>query len=32
MYNIAKAAEAGRDGNPGQYRDFEIPRPAYAAR
>lgn len=24
MYNIAKAAEAGRAGNPGQYRDFEL--------
>jgi len=29
MYNIAKAAEAGRDGDPGQYRDYEIPRPTY---
>jgi hypothetical protein len=29
MYNIVKAAEAGRDGDPGAYRDFEIPRPAY---
>lgn len=28
-YNIAKAAEAGRSGNPGQYRDFVIPRPGF---
>jgi len=26
-YNIAKAAEAGKSGNPDQYRDFLIPRP-----
>lgn len=32
MFNVAKAAEAGRDGNPGQYRDFLIPRPAYSVR
>ncbi len=32
VYNIVKAAEAGHDGDPGQYRDFEIPRPAYAPR
>ncbi|MBM3212819.1 hypothetical protein FJZ33_11405 [Candidatus Poribacteria bacterium] len=25
MYNIIKAAEAGLDGNPGDYRDYEIP-------
>ncbi len=25
MYNIAKAAEAGMTGNPGDYRNFEIP-------
>jgi hypothetical protein len=25
-YNIAKAAEAGKSGDAGQYRDFEIPR------
>lgn len=25
MYNIIKAAEAGQKGNPGLYRDFEIP-------
>jgi hypothetical protein len=31
MYNIVKAAEAGRDGDPGLYRDFEIPRPRYGA-
>jgi hypothetical protein len=29
MYNIVKAAEAGRAGDPGQYRDFLIPRPRY---
>jgi hypothetical protein len=27
-YNIVKAAEAGRCGNPGDYRDFEVPPPA----
>ncbi len=32
MYNIVKAAEAGRDGDPHQYRDYEIARPAYAPR
>jgi hypothetical protein len=32
MYNIAKAAEAGRDGDAGQYRDFVLPRPGYAER
>ncbi len=26
-YNIIKAAEAGHDGNPNDYRDFEIPPP-----
>ncbi len=26
MYNIIKAAEAGKTGDPNQYRDFEIPR------
>jgi hypothetical protein len=31
MYNIVKAAEAGKTGDPGQYRDFVIPRPRYAA-
>lgn len=30
MYNIVKAAEAGRDGDPGQYRDFVMARPRYA--
>ncbi|MHC9084477.1 right-handed parallel beta-helix repeat-containing protein [Luteimonas sp. RIT-PG2_3] len=30
-YNIIKAAEAGVDGDPGQYRDFVIPRPLYRA-
>jgi hypothetical protein len=32
MYNIVKAAEAGQDGNPGQYRDFVIPRPSFRPR
>jgi hypothetical protein len=27
-YNIARAAEAGRDGDPNDYRDFQIPPPA----
>lgn len=27
MYNIAKAAEAGKTGNPGLYRDFELAAP-----
>ncbi len=27
MYNIAKAAEAGMDGDPGQYRDYALPPP-----
>jgi hypothetical protein len=27
-YNIVKAAEAGKSGNPNDYRDFEIPPPA----
>ncbi|MBU4154416.1 MAG: hypothetical protein KKD63_16220, partial [Proteobacteria bacterium] len=27
MYNIARAAEDGMSGNPGQYRDYEIERP-----
>lgn len=27
MYNIARAAEAGEGGDPGQYRDYTIPRP-----
>jgi hypothetical protein len=30
MYNIAKAAEAGMTGNPGHYRDFELPKPGPA--
>jgi hypothetical protein len=29
MYNIAKAAEQGLTGDPGQYRDLVIPRPTY---
>ena len=32
MYNIAKAAEAGLDGDPGQYRDFLVARPGYGHR
>jgi len=32
MYNIAKAAEQGLNGDPHQYRDHLIPRPAYAQR
>lgn len=32
MYNIAKAAEAGLTGEPGEYRDHVIPRPAFAPR
>ena len=28
-YNIAKAAEAGLTGDPGQYRDHVVPRPGY---
>jgi hypothetical protein len=31
-YNIIKAAEAGKHGNPHRYRDFVIPRPAYRQR
>lgn len=27
FYNIVKAAEAGKEGNPNDYRDFVIPRP-----
>ncbi len=27
MYNISKAAEAGEQGDPGQYRDYLLPRP-----
>jgi hypothetical protein len=30
MYNIVKAAEAGCQGDPGDHRNYEIPRPAYA--
>lgn len=29
MYNIARAAEAGKSDNPGKYRDFVVPRPGY---
>ena len=28
MYNVVKAAEAGKNGNPGDYRDFEVSKPA----
>lgn len=31
LYNIIKAAEAGHAGNPGDWRDFLLPRPGYAA-
>ncbi|MCE7032679.1 right-handed parallel beta-helix repeat-containing protein [Lysobacter sp. GX 14042] len=31
MYNIAKAAAAGKAGEPGLWRDYCIPRPGYAA-
>ena len=27
-YNVAKAAEAGCEGNPGDYRDYDVPPPA----
>lgn len=30
MYNIAKAAEAGKSGDPGAFRDFIVPRPGYS--
>ena len=29
MYNIAKAAEAGESGNPNDFRDYIIAKPAY---
>lgn len=32
MYNIVKAAEAGKSGNPNAYRDFVIPRATYQPR
>jgi hypothetical protein len=32
VFNIVKAAESGRQGNPHAYRDFVIPRPAYRKR
>lgn len=32
MYNIARAAEDGRAGDPNAYRDYEIRRPAYGLR
>ena len=30
VYNIIKAAEAGEQGNPNEYRDYHLPRPASA--
>jgi hypothetical protein len=32
MYNIIKAAEAGKSGNPNDWRDFELPPPPHGAR
>ena len=32
MYNIARAAEAGKFDDPGKYRDFIVPRPLYKSR
>jgi hypothetical protein len=32
LYNIVKAAEAGRDGDPGRYRDFVLPPPPHRVR
>jgi hypothetical protein len=32
MYNIVKAAEAGRAGNPADYRDFHLPPPPLSGR
>ena len=29
MYNIAKAAEAGKNGNPNEYRDFILAKPTF---
>lgn len=29
MYNIIKAAEAGKEGGPNEYRDFVLPKPKY---
>lgn len=31
MYNIVKAAERGEQGDPGRFRDGDIPRPHYQA-
>lgn len=31
MYNIAKAAEAGKSGNPNEFRDFILPKPSFMA-
>lgn len=30
-YNIARAAEAGEQGNPGKFRDYIVPRPVFSA-
>jgi hypothetical protein len=30
MYNITKAAEAGKDGNPNEYRNYILPPPTYS--
>jgi len=32
MYNIIKAAEAGKSGNPDDWRDFELPPPPHRLR
>jgi len=32
MYNIVRAAEEGKSGNPGNYRDYEISKPPICAR
>lgn len=32
MYNIIKAAEAGKSGNPGDWRDYELPPPPHRTR
>jgi hypothetical protein len=29
MYNIIKAAEEGKQGNPNNYRDYFLPRPQF---
>ncbi|RKF14566.1 hypothetical protein DBZ36_17160 [Alginatibacterium sediminis] len=32
LYNIVKAAEDGKDGNPNQYRDYHVQAPSYIAK